>query len=76
MSADTGGENISAADRGGSLHKVSSPVYSLSSSLLPPSFGGTPDFADTSCESHNISDFKNEARGSVSSLTYVSGDHI
>lgn len=40
------------------------------------SFGGTPDFTDASCQSHSISDFNNEAHGSVSSSTFVSGNLI
>lgn len=54
--ADTGGANVSDADRGGSLHTVSPPVYSLSSSLPPPqSFGGSVQISRTLPVDHTAS---------------------
>lgn len=53
--ADTGGANVSDAGRGGSLHKVSPPVYSLSSSLPPQSFGGSVQISRTLPVDHTAS---------------------
>lgn len=53
--ADTGGANVSDADRGGCLHKVSPPVYSLSSSLPPQSFGGSVQISRTLPVDHTAS---------------------
>lgn len=79
LAAPTQEEQTSAMQTEEALSTQFHLLFTLWAPLCPPPpvlWWKCPDFTDTSCRSHSISDFNNAAHGSVSSLTFVSGNLI